>query len=177
MIRVLAISGSLRSVSRSTLLLRALADVGAETGRADVSLWQGIGDLPIFSPDLEGPPAPARVESMLARIATADAVVFASPEYVHALPGGLKNAIDWGVSRREFVGKPMALLHASHRGDDMLAQLRTVLQTVTDRFAGEVFLRLPIASLPDTEVRPALIRARPALEAFLRDLAAWVGAP
>jgi chromate reductase, NAD(P)H dehydrogenase (quinone) len=173
-IRVLAISGSLRSVSRSTRLLRSLAEVGASRGLAEVTVWDGLGDLPIFSPDHEGPPGPEGVEAMLARIAAADALVIAAPEYVHTLPGGLKNAIDWGVSRTELIGKPIALLHASLRGDDMLAQLRLVLQTVSDRFAPQIFLRLPITALPEPEVAHALTRAEPEIASFLADLSTWV---
>jgi NAD(P)H-dependent FMN reductase len=67
-----------------------------------------------------------------AAVARADGLVIACPEYVRALPGGFKNAVDWLVSRDEIIVKPIALIHASHRGDDMLEQLRLVLGTVSE---------------------------------------------
>ena len=51
--------------------------------------------------------------------------------------------MDWLVSRPELVGKPIALIHAAHRGEDVLADLRRVLATVSDGFAPEVFARFP----------------------------------
>ena len=172
--RILAISGSARAASRSTALLRALAAVAGQ-----VRVMDDLAGLPIFSPDREGPPAPEPVEALLAAIAAADAVVICSPEYVHSFPGGLKNAIDWCVSRPEIIHKPVALLHASHRGDEMLGHLRRVLATVTDRFAADVFLRLPLASLPEGEVAVVLrgAKAQEALQAFALALASWVAEP
>ena len=53
------------------------------------------------------------------------------------------------VSRYEVIGKNIALVHASHRGDDMLASLRLVLATVSENFQEDIFLRVPlIGKLP-----------------------------
>ena len=143
---ILAISGSTRAASANTALLQALAR-NAPHG-VSVRVFAGIADLPIFSPDLEDPPAPPAVEAFAAAVARANGIVVACPEYVHAIPGGFKNAIDWLVSRDEIIAKPIALIHASHRGDDMLEQLRLVLGTVSENFTTEIFarfaLKLPI---------------------------------
>ncbi|MBI1219436.1 MAG: NAD(P)H-dependent oxidoreductase [Rhodobacteraceae bacterium] len=162
--QVLAISGSLRAGSTNTALLRGLALAAVPPHR--VRLWAGLADLPIFSPDREGPPAPPAVEAFAAAVAGADALVIACPEYVHALPGGLKNAIDWLVSRPEIIDKPIALLHASHRGEDVLADLRRVLGTVSSRFAADVFERFALMKLSPDAV--AAVLARPAEQARLR---------
>lgn len=66
--------------------------------------------------------------------------------------GGLKNAIDWLVSREEVIKKPIALVHASHRGDDMLSSLRTVLATVSAHFIESCFLRVPLVSKTPEEM-------------------------
>ena len=174
MLRILAISGSARAASRSTALLRALA--AAAEGRAVVQVIADLAALPGFSPDLEGPPAPVQVEALLAAIAAADTVVICSPEYVHSFPGSLKNAVDWCVSRPEIIHKPIALVHASHRGDEMLAQLRRVLETVSSRFAPQLFLRVAISALPDEQVAEALAGASVAMQQFLNELADWVAA-
>ncbi len=123
-----------------------------------ISLFIGVDNLPIFNPDLEDDLTPEVVLEFCKRIDEADAVIIACPEYVRAIPGGLKNAIDWLVSRDEIISKPVALVHASHRGDDMLASLRIVLATVTDHFAEKIFLRIPLSSTSQNEAEFELSR-------------------
>lgn len=147
--QILAISGSTRQASTNTSLLRKLAEVvGPGT---TVSVFGGLGDLPIFTPDQEADP-PAAVLSFIAQIEAADGLIISSPEYLHAIPGGLKNAIDWLVSGDAIIDKPIAIMHASHRGEDLLASLRLVLSTVSTRFSKKVFLRLPLMSKTPQEV-------------------------
>ncbi|MDE2609571.1 MAG: NAD(P)H-dependent oxidoreductase, partial [Burkholderiales bacterium] len=59
---------------------------------------------------------------------------------------------DWMVSRFEVIGKPIALAHASHRGDDMLASLRLVLSTVSEGFRDDLFLRIPLIGKTPREI-------------------------
>jgi len=86
----------------------------------------------------------------------ADGLLVSSPEYVRAIPGGLKNAIDRLVSRDEIIHKPVALVHASHRGDDMLDSLRRVLGTVSSRFDDASFVRFPARNLDAAAVERLL---------------------
>ncbi|MDR2877151.1 MAG: NAD(P)H-dependent oxidoreductase [Chromatiales bacterium] len=154
--KILAISGSARSASTNTALLRAmkeLAPVGVE-----LSIFHRLDTLPVFSPDAEGEKTPPQVLQLMEAVSAADGIIISSPEYIRAIPGGLKNAIDWMVSRFEVVSKPIALVHASHRGDDMLASLRLVLSTVSDKFQEELFLRLPLMKKSPEEV-DALVRS------------------
>ncbi|MBO3761098.1 NADPH-dependent FMN reductase [Ciceribacter sp. L1K22] len=171
--RILAISGSARRGSSNTGLLRALAAVARKGMVVDV--FDCIGDLPVFSPDLEGPERPAGVRAFQRRIAESDGILISSPEYVRNIPGGLKNAIDWLVSGDEIVGKPIALAHASHRGDDMLTALRTVLSTVSSGFNETLFFRLPVMKETPEAIRARLDRPedRQAAERFLEDFAAF----
>ena len=145
----LAISGSMRVDSTNTVLLRALSEVALDP--IQISIVRGMLDFPVFSPDLEGSHTPQVIQDFCQQVSNADGLIISSPEYVRAIPGGLKNAIDWLVSRDEIIHKPVALVHASHRGDDMLESLRLVLDTVTTRFASQHFLRLPVASKSPTE--------------------------
>ena len=85
-------------------------------------------------------------------VSAVDGIIISSPEYVRSIPGGLKNAIDWMVSRFEVIGKPIALVHASHRGDDVLASLRRVLSTVSDNFLEDLFLRIPLIGKSSEEI-------------------------
>lgn len=172
---LLALSGSLRAASTNTALLRALAARAAP--RARVTLYERLGRLPIFTPDLEGPETPAEVQAFAAAIAAADGIVVACPEYVHALPGGLKNAVDWLVPREELIGKPIAILHASSRGDEGLAILRRVLGTVSENFRAEIFERFDLRRLDPGAAAAHL--AEPAqtarLDAFLGRFLAAIG--
>jgi chromate reductase, NAD(P)H dehydrogenase (quinone) len=172
--RIVAISGSLRAESTNTGLLRALA--GAAPDGVEIALWPELGTIPIFNPDLEAA-RPAPVRRFIAVVEAADGLILASPEYVHAIPGGLKNAIDWLVSVEAIVAKPVALAHASHRGDDMLASLRLVLSTVTTRFAPDIFLRVPLMKLSPHEVAAEMaLPARTAqARAFLAEFAGFCG--
>ncbi|NKK87996.1 NAD(P)H-dependent oxidoreductase [Rhizobium leguminosarum bv. viciae] len=171
--RILAISGSARLNSTNTAMLRAIRAIAPSD--IEVSIFDGVGRLPVFSPDLEGESLPEAVRDFIDVIATSDGVIIASPEYVRSIPGGLKNAIDWLVSGDEIVHKPIALLHASHRGDDVLAGLRTVLATITDRFAEDIFLRLPLMKLDPAEVLRSIETAenRSRVQAYLHAFSAY----
>ncbi len=87
--------------------------------------------------------------------------------------GGLKTAIDWLVSRDEIIGKPIALMHASHRGEDMLAQLRLVLSTVSEGFTLEPFLAFNLVSLSPDEISQQLMAPenRMKVKKFLQEFA------
>jgi NAD(P)H-dependent FMN reductase len=161
--KILAVSGSARRDSTNTAMLRAVAAVAPE-----VTVFDGVGRLPVFSPDLDDAP-PAEVRAFIGAVEASDGVIVSSPEYVRALPGGMKNAIDWLVSRETLVDKPMALMHASHRGDDMLESLRAVLATVSNRFAAEPFLRLPLMKMSPAEIAERLAEPESvaAIQAYL----------
>jgi chromate reductase, NAD(P)H dehydrogenase (quinone) len=168
----LAISGSLRVASTNTALLHALRD--AALPPASVTVFDGIRSLPLFSPDLEGSATPRPVLDFARAVAAADSIVIACPEYARTMPGGLKNAIDWLVSRDEIVHKSIALLHTSHRGDEMLGHLRRVLETVSTGFAPDVFERIAIAHLaPEDRAR---VLSAPETTARLRGFLARLAA-
>lgn len=155
---ILAISGSGRAGSTNTALLEAVARIA--NPRHAVTVFAEIAGLPVFSPDLEAEPLPDVVQDFADKVRRCDGILVSSPEYVRAIPGGLKNAIDWLVSRDEIVDKPIALLHASHRGNDMLAQLRLVLATVSQRFMEEPFLRIDLMTLSPNAVSQRLTGAK-----------------
>lgn len=171
--KILAISGSARHDSTNTALLKALQAMAPVT--MEIEVFHGIAELPVFSPDLEGPLTPHLVRSFVQKLQACDGVLIASPEYVRGIPGGLKNAIDWLVSGDEVVHKPIALVHASHRGDDMLAALRMVLSTVSSQFNADLFFRLSLMKeTPDTV--QAMVNApenRPTAVSFLHAFAAF----
>ncbi len=120
-LRILGISGSLRAGSLNTALLRnvqAMLPAQASLQIADLS------GIPLFNQDHENP-LPAAVEVLKSQIASADALLFAVPEYNYSLSGVLKNAMDW-VSRppetQPFAGKPAAVMSAGGRFGGVRAQ-------------------------------------------------------
>lgn len=129
----------------------------------------------MFSPDLEGQNLPVSVRTFMHMIADSDGLLICSPEYVRGIPGGLKNAIDWLVSGDQVIGKPIALAHASHRGDDMLAALRTVLSTISSNFNESLFFRLPVMKeTPETILKIfETPDSRKMAERFLRDFSSF----
>lgn len=171
--KFLAISGSARQASTNTAMLRALQNAAGPDHT--VTLFDRIGDLPVFSPDLEGEALPGVVAALADAVARADGLIISSPEYVRSIPGGMKNAIDWLVSREELVSKPIVLAHASHRGDDMLEQMRIVLGTVSARFNADLFLRFRLMALSPEEIADrlsasaALAEIRAFLDRFAHD--------
>ena len=114
MMRVLGISGSLRSDSHNSALLRA-AGSRLPAG-AELQTWTGLAAVPAYDEDLEGAGPPAPVAELRRAIRNADAILIATPEYNHSIPGALKNAIDWAsrpAGRSALNGKPAAVLGAS----------------------------------------------------------------
>ncbi len=135
--RVLGISGSLRRGSLNTALLRAAGErlpAGAELVR-----FERLAEVPPFDEDAEAGPAPAAVAELREAIRDADAVLIATPEYNHSLPGQLKNALDWAsrpAGQSALNGKPAAAIGASKSmfgGVWAQAELRKVLAAMGGR--------------------------------------------
>jgi chromate reductase len=102
-IRVLAISGSLRRGSHNTKLLRSAATL--LPGGSQLTLWDALKAVPPFDEDDEAGPPYVAVAGLRRAVRRADAVLIATPEYNHSIPGQLKNALDW--LSRPLAGNPM----------------------------------------------------------------------
>ncbi len=111
MLTFLAISGSLRAASATTVWLKAIAALAPND--IHVVIYYGLATLPHFNPDLDIDPAPSTVADFRRQLREADAVIISSPEYAHGVPGSLKNALDWIVGSGEFMDKPTAVITAS----------------------------------------------------------------
>ena len=108
---ILAISGSLRAGSTNTSILRAAAQLAPPN--ATVTLYDGLEQLPPFSPERDKENTSEPVNNLRLLIQQADAVLFCTPEYIHGIPGTLKNMLDWLASSGEFVDKPIGVISAS----------------------------------------------------------------
>jgi chromate reductase, NAD(P)H dehydrogenase (quinone) len=131
--RVLALSGSLRAVSINSSLLRATARLAPKG--VTVNVFSGLGELPLYNPDIERNP-PATIVALHNAVAESDAIVFASPEYAHGVTGTIKNALDWLVGFEPFANKLVAVLNTSpraHHADDALREtLKTMAAVVVE---------------------------------------------
>ena len=142
-IRILAVSGSLRSASSNTVLLNAATRLAPEG--VVVTPFGGLGDLPHFNPDLDLPEAPPAVAALRAAVQTADAVMISSPEYAHGVPGVLKNGLDWLVSGVEILDKPTGLVNASPRSTHAQASLAEILRTMAAALIPDAVVMVPLS--------------------------------
>jgi chromate reductase len=180
MTRILGISGSLRRGSHNTLLLRAAAE--RLPAGVELELWQGLRDVPPYDEDEDVELAPAAVTALREAVVGADAILIATPEYNHSLPGALKNALDWAsrpYATNAFRDKPVVVVGSSAGIFGALwaqAELRKVLAAMGARVlpveivvgqAAEKFG--PDGALVDDGVREALDAAVAALLAETRE--------
>lgn len=174
-LHLLALSGSLRAGASNTALLQAAALL-APPG-VDVTLFDGVGSLPHFNPDIDQPNGaelPLTVAELRLRVGEAGGLLISTPEYAHGLPGSFKNMLDWLVGSTEFPGKPVAILNASPYSVHAPAQLVEVLTTMSARLVPEasISLSLPRGAALDAAAvvaNPEWASAlRAALDAFVR---------
>ncbi|HUX67281.1 MAG TPA: NADPH-dependent FMN reductase [Terriglobales bacterium] len=176
--RILAISGSLRQASLNTALLRAAQEL-APPGMA-ISLYPGLGALPPYNQDVELAGDPAPVADLKAAVRAADALLIATPEYNYAVPGVLKNALDWlsrPAAASPLKGKPAAILGVSLGGGGTArAQLvlrQSFLFTETYAMLKPEFALARASEKFDAAGRLTDESTRQRLAEFLQALAAW----
>jgi chromate reductase len=130
-IHILAIPGSLRKGSFNRGLLVAAAESLPENTTLEIF---DLHAIPFYNEDLEKAGDPPAVAELKAKITAADALMIATPEYNHSIPGVLKNALDW-ASRGKYPavsGKPLAILggggnYGSVRAQDDLRKVATTI--------------------------------------------------
>ena len=149
MTHLIGISGSLRGGSYNTALLRAAFEDLPSGVTAEIA---ALNDLPIYDWDAErGEGFPAPVADLRARVAAADGIVFATPEYNFSVTGALKNAIDW-LSRgpsSPIDFKPAAMVGTGGGGGTRRAQqhLREILMHNSLRVLAEPQVLVPGARM------------------------------
>ena len=173
-------SGSLRSASSNTAVLQGAAQLAPDG--LEIRIWDGLGNLPHFNPDLDTEPPPAPVAEFRRALRAADAVMISSPEYAHGVPGVLKNALDWVVGSGEFIDKPVALINASPHANIAQTSLAETLRTMTARVVPEASVTLPIASgkptVPQILASPEIAGAlRSAISALASQTCSATGKP
>lgn len=163
MVRILGVNGAIRRGSTAdrvlAFALRRLEAEGAHCSTFD------IGQLPL----LDGRPPeayPPTVGEWQAACRAADGLVVAAPSYHGAIPGGLKNALDF-IDAPEAAGKPFMVLavaggDAEPGGTDVTRVLRHIggIAGVPDVVVSRAGERWGRGDAPeDPEVSAAMERA------------------
>ncbi len=178
--RILLISGSLREGSTNTAVLHAAAEV-APPDVATIT-YGGMSRLPHFNPDddREGEPVDREVSALRAALADADAVLICTPEYAGALPGAMKNLLEWTVGDASTYRKPVAWINASGAptgAADAHDSLRKVLGYVHAWIVEDACVRIPVGrghvgadgSITDTAIREQIASVVAALAQRVRE--------
>ena len=130
MTTLLGLSGSLRSGSFNTGLLRAAA---GEMPKGSDLVIGSIAGVPLYDADLEAKGTPQPVLALRDQLVEADGLLLATPEYNGGIPGVFKNALDWigsGEGAKLFDGKPVAVIGASPMGFGTLSAQTAWLQVL-----------------------------------------------
>jgi NAD(P)H-dependent FMN reductase len=183
MATIVGLCGSLRRASYNLMLLRAAAEAAPAGTSIEIA---SIREIPLYDGDVEAEQGvPASVQQLKDRIAAADGLLIATPEYNNSMPGVLKNAVDW-LSRppadvaRVFRGRPVALMGTTPGlGSTNLAQAAwlPVLRTLGMRAWFEGRLGIPGAGKVfdhDGRITDAAVRER--LRVFVEGFCAFVSA-
>ena len=168
--KVLGISGSLRQASINSALLRAAQQLAPP--EIELAIFGGVGELPLFNPDLEAQ-LPAPVLALHAAVAASDAIMLASPEYAHGVTGAVKNTLDWLVSFEPFIGKHVAVLNASPRARHADMALRETLTVMSAHIVDEASITIALLGsslgeagmVADAQVSQAICQSLLALQA------------
>lgn len=156
--RVLCLSGSLRRISSNTAALLAARELAPLA--LSLTLYAGLGTLPLFNPDDESGDLPPSVQALREAVGQSDALLIACPEYAHGVPGAFKNLLDWLVGSLEFPGKPVLLINASARGSHHAQDaLCEILRTMSARQLAPEPMSV---ALPGAGCTPEQILADPA---------------
>jgi len=179
--QVLLISGSLRAGSTNGAVVATAHALAAEAGVTTV-VFTGLADLPHFNPDddPEGGPVHPAVADLRAELEQADAMLFSTPEYAGALPGALKNLLEWTVGGGQTYGMPAGWINASGPAAptgaaDAHASLRKVLGYTGSDIVEAACVRAPVlrdAVGTDGRITDGAVRAQ--ITVALRALAGRV---
>ena len=174
---VAVLVGSLRRESYTRKIALAIAGLAPPSLRLEIV---EIRDLPLYDQDLDARP-PAPWSAFRARIAAADAVLFATPEYNRSVPGVLKNALDVGsrpYGKGALNGKPAAVVSVSPGALGAFGANHHLRQSLV--FLGMPTMAQPeaylgnVASLRDPHGQLANDATREFLRKFVEAFAAWI---
>jgi len=177
---VAVLVGSLRKDSINRKAALALAGLAPPSLRLDLV---EIGHLPFYNQEFDADPAqtPAPYSDFRRRLARADGVLFATPEYNRSYPAVLKNAIDIGTrpyGKSIWADKPAGVISVSLGALGAFGanqHLRQLLANVNMRVLQQPEIYLASADkLFDADGNVAIDSTRDLLRGFMDAFAGWV---
>lgn len=136
--KIFIINGSASDNSSNQKLIDNFADLTKDF--FSLTVFNGLKTLPHFDSELSVTNTPKSILDFRHSIATADAILICTPEYVFSIPSGLKNAIEWCVSTTVFSDKPAGLITASANGEKGHEELQLIMKTVMAKFTADTTL-------------------------------------
>ena len=174
---VAVLVGSLRKQSINRKVALALAELAAANLKLKIV---EIGDLPLYSEDIDTDTPPVAYDVFREQVRAADAVLFVTPEYNRSVPGVLKNAIDVGsrpYGKSVWSGKPGAVISASPGAIGGFGANHHLRQSL-------VFLDVPCLQQPEAylggagsafdEAGHLSASVKPFLQSFINAYGQWV---
>lgn len=143
---LLLLSGSTREGSINTAVLATAAALLPSGWTA--SRYAGLIGLPHFNPDLEQSGPSASVSELRRVVRTSDALLVCTPEYAGAMPGALKNLLEWTIGDTVMSGKPTGWINPStapQRAAGTYESLRTVLTYTGAAIIEQACVDVPVA--------------------------------
>lgn len=180
MTTVIALTGSLRKGSFNTALLRAAKELAPAGLTLDLRTLHGI---PVYDGDVEAQGLPEAVKTLGSAIEAADALLIATPEYNHSIPGVLKNGLDWmsrpsGSGSRIFGAKPTAVIGATPGGGGTMRSQDALMHVLrafgSDLWFGPWVTVSHAPSLLNAEGELADEKTREQLRGFLAGFAQYI---
>lgn len=181
MATIIGIAGSTRTASFNAALLRTAVALAPVDCHLEIA---SIKDIPLYNGDLEASEGiPNAVAELKDRIANADGLLLATPEYNNSVPGVLKNAIDWLTRppadiKRVFGNRPVGIIGATPgMGGTRLAQTAwlPVFRTLGARvwFGGTLYVG-GASKVFDTSGRMIDDQMKERLQRYMSGFAAFV---
>jgi chromate reductase, NAD(P)H dehydrogenase (quinone) len=160
--KILTISGSIRTNSSNSALLESFALLAEEN--AEICSLGFLSNLPHFDPNLDDTSLPYEVIALREAVANSDVVYFSTPEYIHALPAILKNCLEWMVGDPRFYLKNVVILRTSSGSTFANESLREVLSTMSAVLINEASMVIP---LPSNKISRDEMMSNPEIRAML----------
>lgn len=129
-LHIFSFSGSLRAASTNTRLLRIIQSTMLPDG-VTMEIFD-LTPLPLYNPDVESQGFPEVVRDFRQKIAQADAILIACPEYNYSVTSALKSALDWASrppqnaepgAKQPLNAKPLGIVGGGGRAGSTRAQL------------------------------------------------------
>lgn len=136
--KVIGVCGSASVNSGNLSVLKYIKEYKKE--EFNIELINDLTEYPHFKTALTDKNVPQKIIEFRNKIANADGVIICTPEYVFSIPSGLKNILEWSVSKTIFTDKPIGIITASANGEKGHEELKLIMSTIQAKFTDKTTL-------------------------------------